>query len=413
MHALAVASPVFQKFDLERFGLRWVEPTAPLAHPLDGGRCVLLQRSLRATCEGLGRDGPAYFRLMSPLLESGAKLLCDLLSPLHLPSAPGALLRFGLNARRKATSFCRRTFQTEEGRALFAGNAGHSILPLDSHFTAGFGLVLQLSAHAVGWPLAAGGSQSLGDALTAYFLSLGGEVIVDRQVESLDELPAARAYLFDLSPEAVVRIAGDHLPRGYRRRLARYRHGPGVFKMDFALDGPIPWEASAVSQAATVHLGGTLEEIATSEEAAWSGEDCERPFVLLVQPSLFDSSRAPRAKHVAWAYCHVPASSELDWSSRIENQIERFAPGFQSRILDRSILTPAGMEGYNSNYVGGDITGGANHWSQLFTRPVASLSPWSTPNPKIFICSASTPPGGGVHGMCGYFAARAALRRMS
>jgi phytoene dehydrogenase-like protein len=323
------------------------------------------------------------------------------------------MTRFGLQAIRGAKGLARQVFKGERARALFAGMAAHSMLPLEQGPSAAFGLVLGVVGHALGWPLPRGGSQHIVDALAAHLKTLGGEIVTNAEVTSLDDLPDARAILCDITPVQLIRIAGKHLPDSYIRRLQHYRYGPGVFKIDYALDGPIPWKASECLRAGTVHLGGTLAEIATSERQVSRGLPPDAPYVLLAQQSLFDATRAPEGKHTAWAYCHIPNGSTFDMTERIEAQIERFAPGFRDRILARTVTTPEQMEQYNANYIGGDINGGAENFLQLFTRPVIRLNPYTTPNPRIYLCSSSTPPGGGVHGMCGYFAARAALHTIS
>jgi phytoene dehydrogenase-like protein len=412
IHPLALASPFFRTLPLEEHGLELVQPPAAVAHPLDDGTAAVLERSLEATGETVGPDGAAWRKLMEPWVRDADRLLAETLGPLKPPRHPFLLARFGLLALRSASSLASSRFEGERARALFAGCAAHSIQPLRKPVTASFGLMLALLGHAVGWPLARGGSQNIADALVSYLRSLGGEVITGRRVESIDELPPARAVLFDVTPRQLVRLAGARLPDRYRRGLERYRYGPGVFKLDLALDGPIPWRAEQCARAATVHLGGTLAEIAAGEEAVWRGEHPERPFVLLAQQSLFDETRAPEGKHTVWAYCHVPNGSSFDMTERIEGQIERFAPGFRDRVLARSAMAPADFERYNPNYVGGDINGGVQDLRQLFTRPVARLVPYATPAEGVYICSSATPPGGGVHGMCGYFAARAALRKL-
>ena len=349
---------------------------------------------------------------MTPLAQSWEALAQDFLGPLPVPPHhPLLLARFGLKAIRSTTGLAHSLFQGEAARAVFAGLSGHSMLPLEQAGTAGFGLMLGMLAHAVGWPIARGGSQSIANAMAAYLENLGGEIQTDFPVNHYSDLPKTRVVLFDLTPRQILAIASDQLPERYRRQLESYRYGPGVFKIDYALNGPIPWQAPGVDQAGTVHLGGTLEEIAASERVIWQGEVPDRPFVLLAQQSLFDSSRAPNGKHTAWAYCHVPNGSTADMTARIEAQIERFAPGFKQLILARSTHNAMDMQAYNPNYVGGDINGGIQDLRQLFTRPVARWVPYSTPNKHIYICSSSTPPGGGVHGMCGYHAARAAIRR--
>ena len=409
VHSLALLSPFLRGLALTEHGLELVHPEAPLAHPLDGGSAVILERSVQETAASLGSDARAYRRLFEPLVRNADSLVGELLGPLRPPRHPLLLGRFGLSGLRSAVGLARSRFEGERARALLAGSCAHSMLSLSTPASAAFGIVLAVGAHAVGWPVAAGGSQRLADALAAHLRSLGGRIETGRVIESLSELPAAGPTLLDVTPRQLVRIAGTSLPQPYKRRLARYRYGPGVFKLDWALDAPIPWAAPEVARAGTVHLGGTLEEIAASEDAVGGGEHAERPFVLLVQASLFDPSRAPAGKHTAWAYCHVPSGSNRDMTAAVEAQVERFAPGFADRILERSVMGPAEVERRNPNYVGGDINGGVQDLRQLFTRPVARAVPYSTPVPGLFICSSSTPPGGGVHGMCGYWAARSAL----
>jgi phytoene dehydrogenase-like protein len=413
IHPLGVASPYFRTLPLAEHGVEWIEPPAALAHPFDDGTGVLLERSPDAAAQGLAGDEDRWRRIFAPLARDAEPLFEDLLGPLHLPAHPLALARFSAPAALPATLLARLSFRGAKARAVFAGLSAHSMLRLDRPPSAAFGLTLGLLAHAVGWPFPQGGSQRISDALASYLRSLGGEIETGRRVESLAELGEARPVLLDVTPRGLLALAGDRLPTLYRRGLERYRYGPGVFKLDWALDAPIPWRAEECACAATVHLGATLEEIAASEAAPWRGEIAERPYVLLAQQSLFDSTRAPEGGHTAWAYCHVPNGSTVDMTERIEAQIERFAPGFRERILARSARGPAAIELYNANYVGGDINAGAATLSQLFTRPVARLSPYTTPVPGVFLCSASTPPGGGVHGMCGYHAARAALRQLS
>ena len=409
VHALALGSPFLRTLPLDRFGLEWVQPPAALAHPLDDGSAALLERSLDATAAGLGPGGTDWRRLHGPFVRSWDDLARDILAPpLRVPRSPLVMARFGLQALRPATSVAHGLRGTA-AQALFAGNAAHSFLPLEAPGTAGFGLLLTVAAHAVGWPIARGGSQRVADALAAYFRSLGGEILTGAPVEHLDELGTARAILLDLTPRQVLRIAGSRLPARYGRALERYRYGSAAFKLDWALDAPVPWTAAECARAGTVHLGGTLEEVAASEAAHPRGTVHERPFVLLVQPTLFDESRAPAGRHTAWAYCHVPHGYAGDVAERIERQVERFAPGFRERILARSVLTPADFERRNANLVGGDINGGMMDLRQVFARPIAWPTPYRTPLRGVYLCSASTPPGGGGHGMCGHHAARAAL----
>jgi phytoene dehydrogenase-like protein len=412
IHPLGIASPLFRTLPLDVHGLEWIDPPAALAHPFDDGTAALLERSSEAAAPTLGEDEARWRRLFAPLAREAEPLLDDVLAPLHLPAHPLALARFGVRAAPPATLLARLSFRGAKARGLFAGLAAHSMLALERPPSAAFGLMLGLLGHAVGWPFPRGGTQRLADALGSYLRSLGGEIETGHRVESLAELGEARALLLDVTPRSLLALAGERLPARYRGRLERYRYGPGVFKLDWALDGPIPWRAGECARAATVHLGATLEEVAESEAAAVRGEAPERPYVLLAQQSLFDPSRAPAGQHTAWAYCHVPNGSTADMTVRIERQVERFAPGFRDRILARSTLGPAALERYNANYVGGDINGGAAVLSQLLTRPVARRSPYTTPLPGVFLCSSSTPPGGGVHGMCGYHAAQAALRHL-
>ncbi len=411
VHPLAISSPAFADMPLHEYGLEWIQPPVPAAHPLDGGRAVLAQVSVNGTARQFPADAPMYRRTMAPLTANWPELVSDVLAPPHLPRHPFTLARFGLLAPWPAATVARAIFRTESARALFAGMAAHSFLPLEMAGSAAFGWILGLSAHAVGWPIPRGGSQRISDALSGYLHSLGGAVLPNHQVRTLDDLPANSLVICDVTPRQLLRIAGDRLPEWYARRMERYRYGPGVFKIDWALNAAIPWRNPACLSAGTVHIGGSLEEIAASERATWQGEICERPFVLLSQPSLFDRGRAPDGKHTAWAYCHVPNGCEEDMTSRIEAQVERFAPGFRDVILARHTMLPAQMQEHNANLVGGDINGGAATLDQLFLRPTASL--YRTPLPGLFLCSASTPPGGGVHGMCGYHAARAALRELA
>jgi len=410
IHPFVPGSPFFRALPLGEHGLEIVHPLSALAHPLDDGSAVLVHRSVEETVAGLGEDGEAYRRLVGSVAAAWADLEQVLLGPLlALPRHPVALGRFSAHALLPAARIARGTFATERARALFAGCAAHSMMPLGRSPTAAFGLVLLASAHVFDWAFPRGGSQRIADALVSVLRELGGEVVAGAAVDSTDELEAT-TVLCDVVPRELVRIAGSQLPSRYAARLARFPHGPGAFKVDFALDGPIPWTAAECSRAGTVHLGGTLAEIQASERAPWSGQHAERPFVLLAQHSLFDPSRAPKGKHTAWAYCHVPNGSTVDMTERIEAQIERFAPGFRDLVLARSVLPPAELERRNRNLVGGDLNAGAATLWRLVARPVFSSSPYRTPARGLYLCSASTPPGGGVHGMCGYLAARSALR---
>lgn len=418
IHPMAIGSPFFQSLPLAEKGLEWVHPEVLAAHPLDGGNehtGVAMRKSLAETVEGLGKDGAAYRRLFEPLVENADALFQELLGPLPMPPKhPLLLAQFGMRILLPAQFAARRYFSEERARALFAGNAAHSVLPLDRPLATGaIGMMLMLAGHANGWPFPRGGAQKITDALAACFTEdFGGIIECGRRVTSLEELPKARAYVFDTVPRELARIAGDRLPAGYRKRLERYRHGPGVFKIDYALSEPVPWKSEDCRKAGTVHIGGTLDEIAASERDAWYGQHSEKPFVLAAQQSLFDETRAPEGKHTFWAYCHVPNGSTIDMTEAIENQIERFAPGFRDCVLARSTMNCADFERYNPSCVGGDVVGGVADWRQLFTRPVARWNPYTTPAKDIFIGSASTPPGGGVHGMGGYWAARAVLGKV-
>jgi phytoene dehydrogenase-like protein len=411
VHPLGIGSPFFKQLPLDRHGLEWIEPDLPLAHPLDNGMATTLHHSVNETAAALGEDGPAYERLMAPLVSDWQNLSAEFLQPmLHFPKHPFRMARFGLLALRSASGLANRRFHAAPARALFAGLAAHSFLPMEQLASASFGVVLGMAGHSVGWPFPRGGSQMISDALAGCLFSLGGKIVTGCRVESLSQLPPARAVLFDVTPRQLLRIAGEKLPPSYRRRLEKFRYGAGIFKIDYALDGPIPWTAESCARAGTVHIGGTLEEVAAAEREAVQGEIPERPFVLLAQPSLFDPTRCPAGRHVAWAYCHVPNGSTLDMTSRIENQIERFAPGFRERILARHTSNCAQLEMKNANLLGGSIGGGENDLWQLLARPILSFTPYRIPVPGLYLCSSSTPPGGGVHGMCGFYAAEAAIR---
>jgi phytoene dehydrogenase-like protein len=405
VHPMAIASPFLSTLPLAQHGLEWIHPPVPLAHPLDDGTAVLMHQSLADTCRELGADGRAYYELMAPLVAECPGLLFDALGPLRFPRHLQAMTRLGIDGLRSAHSLAEGRFQGERARALFAGLAAHSILPLEAPGSAAFGIMLAVAGHYKGWPIPRGGSQRLADAMAAHF---GGEVRTGVRVTSLEEVLPARAVLCDLTPRPLLAIAGHRFTDAYRDKLQRYRYGPGVYKVDWALAGPIPWRAKECALAGTVHIGGTLDEIAGSEQAAWRGRHTDWPYVLLAQPSLFDPTRAPAGKHTAWAYCHVPNGSAAPMLNAIEQQIERFAPGFREVVLARHVTAPADFERRNPNIVGGDINGGAADLGQLFLRPTIGM--YSTPVRGLYICSAATPPGGGVHGMCGYFAARRALR---
>ena len=412
IHPLAVGSPFLSTLPLSEYGLEWVHPSSPVAHPLDDGTAVMMERSVDETANGLGSDAESYRKLFGPLVSNWDKLSSDVIGPLRFPRHPLLTAHFGLLGLRSAVSVAQSHFEGERAQALFAGIAAHSVLPLERPVSAAVGLVLGASGHAVGWPMPRGGAQRISDALASYLTSLGGRVETGVTVQSLDDVPDASVTLLDVTPRQVVEIAGDRLPDSFRRKLETYRYGPAAFKIDWALDGPVPWTAPECARAGTVHLGGTMSEVAHSEREVWNGRHSEHPFVLLAQQSLFDSSRAPEGKYTAWAYCHVPNGSDFDMTDRIEEQVERFAPGFRERILARSVRPPAALEEYNPNLVGGDIGGGVQDLRQLFSRPVSMFDPYSIPSTDMLICSSSTPPGGGVHGMCGYFAAQSALRRL-
>jgi phytoene dehydrogenase-like protein len=410
IHPLGIASPFMRSLPLHDYGLEWIQPEVHLAHPLDDGTAALLETSMEATGASLGGDAAAYRRLFSYLSQHWEQLVPDILAPLRWPRHPFLLARFGLAALPSAQMLVKALFNDNLAPALFAGMAAHSILPLDQPITASFGMVLGILGHSVGWPIARGGSQQIVNAMAAYLMSLNGKIVTDRRIDSIDEVPSARVVLFDVTPRQLLHIAGTRFPDGYRRALERYRYGPGIFKIDWALREPIPWTAPGCRRAGTVHVGGGFAEIAASERDAFRGKLSDRPFVLVGQQSLIDSSRAPNGQHTGWAYCHVPSGSTADMTKQIEAQVERYAPGFRDTILARTTHQAQQLEAYNANYVGGDINGGIQDLRQLYTRPTLRLNPYSTPDKNIYICSSSTPPGGGVHGMCGYHAARAVLR---
>ncbi len=409
---LAVASPFFRTMDLAARGVEIIHPDAPVAHPLDGGRAAVLERSVAATAAGLGGDdGRAWKRLFGPLVRDAEKLGTELLQPvIHVPRHPLALARFGLPALRSARGLARGRFKDDAARGLFAGIAAHAMLRLDRPLSASFALVLGTYAHAVGWPMVRGGANAVADAMVAELEALGGEVVTDHPVRSLADLAPARAIVLDVTPRQLVAIAGDRLSPRTRRFAEGFRYGSGVFKVDWALDGPVPWAAEGPRRAATVHLGGTLDEVAAAEADVAAGRHPDKPYVLFVQYAAWDRTRAPDGKATAWAYCHVPAGSTMDMTDRIEAQVERFAPGFRDRILARATRGPAAMEAYDSNYIGGDINGGIQDIRQLIFRPWPTVDPYHVGD-GLYLCSSSTPPGGGVHGMSGLLAARSALRR--
>ena len=411
IHPMAVGSPFFKTLPLGQYGLEWIHPTYPLAHPLDEEPAVIMHRSLDATVRELGEDGAAYHSLFEPLFEQWDALAPELLGPLNnFPAHPLLMARFGLKALQPAQRLADHHFKNKPAKALFAGLAAHSILPLNQIATSAIGLVLGTIGHKIGWPMPKGGSHHITKALAGYFESLGGEIETNARIETLRELPNAKAILFGNTPKQILRIAGKAIPGSYAQKLRSYRYGAGVFKLDIALDGPIPWLDERCGQAGTVHLGGTLQEIAESEEQIGKGKCPEKPYVLLTQQSMFDADRAPEGKHTVWAYCHVPNGSARDMTEPILRQIERFAPGFRDLMLDYHAMNTRAMEDYNANYIGGDINGGSQDITQLFTRPAGLLDPYHIKGTPMFICSSSTPPGGGVHGMCGYHAAQSALK---
>jgi phytoene dehydrogenase-like protein len=411
VHPMAAGSPFFSSLPLGAHGLEWIHPSAPLAHPFDDGSAITLEHDLMEAVRVLGPDGNGWRDLVAPLVEHWTEFASAILRPLlQFPRHPILLANFGLNALPSALTVAKRRFRSERARALFAGLAAHSFLALDEPLSASYAIVLGAAAHAVGWPIPRGGAQSITRALIAHLEQLGGIVKISNRVNSLDSVGDFDAALCDVTPHQLQRMAADHFTPSYNRQLGLYRYGPGVFKVDFALSDPIPWRAADCSRAATVHLGGTMNAIASSEDSMRRGRHAERPFVLLAQPTLFDSSRCPTGKHIAWAYCHVPNGSTFDMLSRLEDQIERFAPGFRDCILARRVFKPADLEAMDRNLRGGDIVGGAADWRQFLFRP--TWRHYATSNRRIYICSSSTPPGGGVHGMCGYNAATLALSRL-
>ena len=412
-HPLAVDSPYLTTLPLAEHGLEWIFPPLSVAHPLDDEPAVLLRLGIEETALELGVDRDAYRRVMRPLVRTAGELLDEVLGPLlRVPRHPLVLARYGALALTPAKALGQLLFRGTRARALLAGCAAHSILPLERVMSGAVGLLFLITGHLHPWPVPRGGSASIARALATYLATLGGRVETGVEVSSMADLPDARVYLFDTSPRQLATVAGSTLPEGFVKRLLRFQYGPAVFKIDWALDGPIPWRDRRCLEASTVHVGGTIDDIAASEAAVWRGEHWDRPFVLMVQASQFDRTRAPEGKQTGWAYCHVPERSTVDQTDVIERQVERFAPGFRDRILARHVMFPADLERYNPNDVGGAITGGAANFLQMVARPTPRIDPYSTPNPRFYLCSAATPPGGGVHGMCGYHAARSALRRM-
>lgn len=412
IHPMALVSPFFRTLPLKDHGLEWRDSPYAIAHPLDDGSAAVMELSIEKTAATLGADGDSYQRLMAPLAVHAEELFAEILRPMPLvPRHPLLMARFGLDGLRSALAIAKR-FHSDRARALFGGCAAHSFLPLEAAGSASFGLVLAVAGHALGWPCAKGGSSAITNALASYLRSLGGAIRTSSPVRTMSDIPKSRLVLFDVTPRQLAAIAGDQLPSSYARRLRRFRYGPGVFKVDWALDGPIPWRAEECRRAATVHVGGTIEEIAVHERSIWQGRSTSRPFVLVAQQSLFDDTRAPAGKQTGWAYCHVPHGSTEDMTEVIEQQVERFAPGFRERIVARHTMNTAAYESYNANLVGGDISGGANNLMQILARPFPRRDPYATPNKRIYLASSSTPPGGGVHGMCGYWAARSVLKRI-
>jgi phytoene dehydrogenase-like protein len=412
VHPLGIGSPFFQSLPLEKHGLQWIHPFIPLAHPFDDGMAAVLSKSIEATCKTLNGDASQYKKLIEPFVKNWDRLASDIFAPLHFPKHPILMTHFAYFALRSAHGLSSSLFKSKQAQAFFAGLSAHAIMPLTKPLTAAFGLILAILGHTVGWPFPQGGSQKIANALASFFLSLKGKIYTGVNVENLEDLPSTRVILCDLSPKQFLKIGKKHLPLKYYSQLEKYRYGPGVFKIDWALNAPIPWKAKECLQAGTIHIGGNFEEIVESEKKVWENKYTKKPYIILAQPSLFDPSRAPPTYHTAWGYCHVPNGSDRDMTEEIENQIERFAPNFKDCILARSTRTAKEMENYNPNYVGGDINGGVQDIYQLFTRPSKQLIPYSTPLKGVYLCSSSTPPGGGVHGMCGYYAALIALKQI-
>ncbi len=411
IHPMAVASPFLNSLPLEEYGLEWINPEICVAHPLENDDSVYLYRSMEETISNLGIDGKEYQNIFSAFNENFEGLLIDILGPLKIPNNIISLSKFGLYAVLPAKFFAEYKFKNNRTRTLFLGLSGHSVLPLTKILTSAIGLVLGISAHNKGWPIPKGGSQMIASAMASYLISLGGEIKTNFFIKNLNELPLAKVYLFDTNPNQLANIAGKKLSTSYIKKLQKYRYGPGVFKVDWALNSPIPWKSKECLKAGTIHIASSYEEIINSEQMVWENKHPEKPFIIMAQQSLFDTSRSPNGKHTAWGYCHVPNGSIIDMTEKIENQIEKFAPGFKDCILSRHTLNTKAYNQYNPNMVGGDIIGGVQDLRQLYTRPVLRISPYSTPAENIYICSASTPPGGGVHGMCGYHAAKAALKK--
>lgn len=410
IHPLGINSPFFSQLPLHKFGLEWIHPPASLAHPFDDGSTALMTNSIDDTASTLRSDADSYRKIINPIVNMWDKIKADLLGPLKFPKHPYLFARFGLDALQSCKGFCNRHFNEKYAKGMFAGLSAHSFLPLSKLITVSFGLVLLITGHKTGWPIIKGGSQNLAKALQIYFLSIGGKIITDFPVNNISGVPKSRTVFFDLTPKQIIEIMGDKLPSAYKKSLQRYRYGSGVFKVDWAIEGNIPFINPVLQSAGVIHLGGTFDEIAAGENEVWNGRHPDKPFVLLSQQSVFDPSRSPKGKNTIWGYCHVPNGSKVNMTEKIEKQIERFAPGFRERILSKHVMSTEDIHNYNPNYIGGDINGGIQDIWQLFTRPVISFSPYSMPVKGYYICSSSTPPGGGVHGMCGYHAARIALK---
>ena len=408
IHPLALGSPFFSTLPLADHGLTYLQPDLAAAHPFDGGTAAVLAHSVEETAKALGADEQLYLDIFKPVVRDWPLIAADVLAPLHFPKHPIAMAQFGLKALTSATFLAKR-FKTKEAKGLWAGMAAHAIQPLTNLSTSAIALVLMTAGHLKGWPIPQGGSKEIANSLASYFISLGGKIQTGQFIKRIDELPSAKTVLFDVTPQQLLQIAGHRFSSLYKWQLERFRYGMGVFKIDWALDGPIPFTAPEVRKAGTVHIGNTIEEIALSEKITWEGQHSDKPYVLLAQQSLFDDTRAPEGKHTAWAYCHVPRGSTKDMTAIIEQQIERFAPGFKDLILAKHTMNTVDIQAYNPNYIGGDINGGVIDLGQLFTRPVLRPSPYRTSAKGLYICSSSTPPGGGVHGMCGYHAAKQAL----
>ncbi len=410
VHPTGLGSPFFRTLPLDKYGLEWIHPKYPVAHPLENGDAMIVSKSLQETLERMGKDGKNYQNLVKSFVDGWEYLSHDFLGPIRIPNNPLSLAKFGWFGMLSAKLLANSMFDTAKVKAYFAGLAAHSIVPLEKSFTGSFGLVFATTVHAVGWPIAKGGSFSITNALAEYFKSLGGIIETGNRITRTSELPSAKTVLFDLTPHQIVRIANNELPEGFKKKFLKFKYGPGVFKMDFALSEPVPWSNPDCAGAGTLHLGGSFEEISYSERETWNGNHPNKPYVLLSQPSLFDDSRAPEGKHTLWAYCHVPNGSDKDCSEEIINQIERYAPGFRDTIISAHTMNAPEFETYNENYIGGDINGGAQTLKQLLGRPVPQWDPYKLPAKGMYICSSSTPPGGGVHGMCGYHAAKSALK---